>query len=98
VRTAERCFALLSKDRQALLHQKGATIPAVRLLDLLPNHPMITLPRAIGLLETTKPTAAKAIDALCRSRILKEITGKSRDRVYAYQRYLALLTKDTESP
>jgi Fic family protein len=96
VTTAQHTFALLNKDRQALLNQKGAALPAIRLFDLLPNHPIITLARAIELLGTTKPTASKAIDALRRSGILRETTGKSRDRVYAYHSYLQLLTKDTQ--
>jgi Fic family protein len=96
VATAERCFALLNKHRQALLHRHGTTIPAVRLLDLLPNHPILTLPSAMELLKTTKPTASKAIETLRGARILKETTGRQRDRVYAYQGYLDLLTKDTE--
>ena len=94
--TAQRSFALLNKDRQTLLKQRGTTIPAVRLFDLLPNHPITTIPGVIKLLHTTKPTAAKAIDALCRAKILRETTGKARDRVYAYHGYLQLLTKDTE--
>lgn len=96
VNTAQRCFVLLNRDRQTLLNQKGATIPAVRLFDMLPTHPMVTLASAIELLTTTKPTAAKAIDALVRASILHETTGKPRDRVYAYQGYLDLLTSGTE--
>lgn len=96
VATAQRTFALLNKDRQTLLKQKGATVIAIRLFDLLPIHPMMTLPLAIDLLETTKPTAGKAIDVLCKAKILRETTGKARDRVYAYHGYLQILTKDTE--
>ncbi len=94
--TAQRLFALLNNDRQMLLKQKGVTIPAIRLFDLLPNHPMLTLSGVIELLETTKPTAAKAIAALCQVKVLHETTGRARDRVYAYRGYLQLLTKDTE--
>jgi Fic family protein len=96
VATAQRTFALVSKDRQSLLKQKGATVIAVRLFDLLPNHPMMTLKSAIDLLDTTKPTAGKAIDVLCKAKILRETTGKVRDRVYAYHGYLQILTKDTQ--
>ncbi|MEX2120250.1 MAG: Fic family protein [Pirellulales bacterium] len=96
VSTAGRLFVLLNKDRQVLLRLSGVTIPAVRLFDALPSQPIITLPRAMELLETTKPTAAKAIEALRKARVLREITGKQRDRVYAYHGYLELLTKDTE--
>ena len=56
---------------------------------------MLTLQTAIELLDTTKPTAAKAIAALQQANILRETTGKKRDRVYAYHEYLQVLTKDT---
>jgi len=56
---------------------------------------MLTLPRAMALLQTTKPTAGKAIDALCKAGVLHETTGKQRDRVYAYQAYLKVLAQDT---
>jgi Fic family protein len=96
VATAQRLFALLNRGRQRLLATRAATIPAVRLFDQLPNHPILTLSRAIDLLETTKPTAAKAIAALEQASILQETTGKQRDRIYAYNQYLKVLTKDAD--
>jgi Fic family protein len=96
VTTAQRLFALLSKDRQRLLNSPGATVPAIRLFDALPRRPMVTLAGAMKALKTTKPTASKAINALKDAKILRETTGKQRDRVYAYHGYLHLLTSDTE--
>lgn len=96
VNTAGKLFSLLTKDRQRILQQTGVTIPAVRLLDQLPSHPIVTLPLAMKILETTKPTAAKAIEALRKAKVLSETTGKQRDRVYAYKNYLSLLTGDAE--
>ena len=98
VNAARRIFNLLGKDRRALARHKAATVTAVRLFDLLPEHPIVTLPRAIKLLKTTKPTAGKAIDALCKAGVLRETTGKRRDRVYAYDAYLKVLTEDTAQP
>jgi len=98
VRAATRLFALLGKDRRAAANHKAATVTAIRLLDLLPDHPIITLPRAMELLKTTKPTAGKAIDALCKAGILAETTGRQRDRVYAYTAYLKVLAEDTSEP
>lgn len=96
VDTAQRLFALLGRDRRTLTAHRRATVTAIRLLDLLPTHPIVTLPTAMELLETTKPTAGKAINALQKSGILRETTGKQRDRVYAYHDYLNVLTEDTE--
>jgi Fic family protein len=98
VNAARRIHALLGKDRQAVVHHKGTTIPAVRLFDLLPEHPIVTLAMTQELLETTKPTATKAIKALCDAGVLHEITGKQRDRIYAYQGYLKVLAEETDLP
>jgi Fic family protein len=97
VNTAGQLYTLLTKDRQQMLQQASVTIPAVRLLDQLPSHPIVTLPLAMRILKTTKPTAAKAIDTLRQAEVLSETTGKQRDRVYAYTNYLTLLTGDADS-
>ncbi len=91
VRSAERLFALLGKDRARLIGHDSVTLPAVRLLDLLPSNPVVTLPLAIELLSVSKPTVIKALDALVEAGILKETSGKRRGRVYAYQKYLDVL-------
>lgn len=94
VNVAQQLFALLTRDRQRLLDAAEVTIPAVQLLEKLPTRPMVTLGTVLELLDVTKPTATKAIAALQAAGILHEITGKKRDRVYAYQEYLRVLTGD----
>ncbi len=96
VAVSQRLFKLLSEDRRRLLAFKGATVPAIRLFDQLPTHPMITLAKATELLKTSKPTASKAIELLASLKMLRETTGKQRDRVYAYHAYLRALTKDAD--
>ena len=93
--TSQKRFALVGKHRQAVLKVDGVTVNALQLFELLPGNPLVTLGRVIDLLDTTKPTATKAIDILCRAKVLREITGKQRDRVYAYHDYLKLLSADT---
>lgn len=96
VTVAQSLFSRINTDRSALAGHPSATVTAIRLYDLLPKHPIVTLPLATELLETTKPTAIKAIKALEDAGILHETTGKRRDRVYAYRGYLDLLTRDTQ--
>jgi len=76
------------------MEHTGVTVTAIRLFDLLPTHPFVTLPLLIEALSMTKPTAVKAIAALEDAQVLRETTGKKRDRVYAYHNYLRLLTRD----
>lgn len=92
VATAQRLFALLNRDRRRLLAHRAATIPAVRLWEALPSRSIVTLPTVTSLMQTSKPTAAKALAMLCDMKILHEISGRRRDRVYAYQAYLTALT------
>ena len=80
--------------RFRLLSHAGATVAAVRLLDLLPSNPIVTVPRAATLLGTTAPTARKAVEVLEELGVLHETSGRQRDRVYAYQAYLQALTAD----
>jgi Fic family protein len=94
VRAARRLFALLGGDRARLLKHAQVTVSAVRLLELLPSHPVVTVPRAMRLLRVSKPTAIKAVGVLAGAGVLKETTGRRRDRVYAYQAYLDVLTGD----
>ena len=92
VRVAEQIFSLLAKDRSRLIARDNVTVPAVRLLELLPSRPVVTLPLATELLRVSTPTAIKAIAVLVELGILRETSGKRRDRVYAYQKYVDLLT------
>ncbi len=92
--TAQRLFALLSKDRRQLTGHAQATVASIQLLDMLPEHPIVTVPRAGTMLKTSAPTSRKAIDILAELGILRETTGKQRDRVFAYHKYLQILTGD----
>jgi Fic family protein len=98
VRSAQRLFSLVGVDRRRVSEHKAATVTAVRLFDLLPEHPKITLARATRLLGATKPTTGKAIDALVQAEVLQEVTGKKRGRIYAYRAYLDVLAEDTGIP
>ena len=62
-------------------------------LKLLPSNPVLIVPRASERLGITAAPARKAIDLLEELGVLRETTGKKRDRVYAYHAYLDLLTE-----
>ncbi len=94
VRVAQSLHALLGRDRRRLFSDARVTVAAVQLLDRLPRHPVVTVPRAAELLGITAPPARKAIELLTALKVLREITGKQRDRAYAYDEYLRILTGD----
>ena len=78
-------------DRVHLLALQGATASAIQLFDRLLGHPVITMQLATRLLETSKPTAAKAIELLIAAGILAEGGERKRDLLYRYQNFLQLL-------
>ena len=94
--TARDLYRLVTRDRERVLSAKGSSLTAVRLLELLPKKPAITIPGAVTLLKTTKPTAAKSIALLEKLGIVEETTGRKRDRAYRYTRYLDRLRSGTE--
>ena len=48
------------------------------------------------LVDTTKPTAGRAIELLVAANVLVKMTGRKRDRAYKYRRYLDRLPVGTE--
>ncbi len=96
VASARELFALVAEDRARVLGQPGTSIVALRLFEVLPRHPVVTVASAMKLVEATKPTVGKAIDLLVRAGVLVETTGKKRDRSYVYDKYLERLRVGTE--
>ncbi len=94
--TARRLFALVGSDRDRLLAAPTATVMSLRLLELLPRHPILTVTRAMKLLDSSRPAAGKAVKVLESAEILSETTGRKRNRTYSYVRYLDLLRSGTE--
>jgi death-on-curing family protein len=96
VASARELFALVASDRTRVLAQEGMSIMALKLFELLPSHPVVTVASAMRLVNTTKPTAGRAIELLVAGGVLVETTGKKRDRSFVYQAYLDRLRTGTE--
>jgi Fic family protein len=96
VASARELFALVAADRARVLAQSGTSVVALRLFELLPRQPMLTVATVMKHLETTKPTAGRAIELLLSAGVLVETTGKKRDRSYQYRAYLDRLRVGTE--
>jgi len=96
VGSAKELHALVTADGDRLLEHAQATVTALRLFKALPKRPILTVGAAMAMLETSRPTAARAMDALVAAGILEETTGRKRDRTFAYSRYLDHLKVGTE--
>jgi Fic family protein len=96
VDVAGKLFDLLGDDRRQLSSAQRATVSSLQLLDLLPEHPVVTVPLVAKLLKVSAPTARKAVDLAVNAGVLKESSGKQRDRAFSYHKYLQTLTGDDE--
>lgn len=96
VRSARELSALVREDRRRVLAVQGSLLAAARLFEWLPSHPILTINRPMQIIETTRPTASKAVSSLVEAGVLDETTGRKRDRRVAYRSYLKVLGEGTE--
>jgi Fic family protein len=95
VETARVLFKIFDSDRKRLMKHGDTVMAAIRLLEELPSHPILTIQMVTQILKMTKPTAGKAVDILCDLGILEERTGGKRNRVFGYRAYInALKARD----
>ena len=93
---ARSLLELVSQDRDRVLRSPDASMAGVRLFAQLARHPIVNVPMIVKLLETTAPTASKAVELLESLGILEEVSGRQRDRVFSYERFLKLLSSGME--
>jgi Fic family protein len=96
VASARELFAIVTADRARVLARDTTSVSAARLFELLPSHPIVTVASAMKLIDTSKPTATRAIETLVAAGLLVETTGRRRDRSFAYQAYIERLRIGTE--
>jgi Fic family protein len=89
--SARRLHRQVTEDRRKLLASDGVTVTAVQLFEALPKHPVISMPLVTRLLNTTKPTAGRAIEILQQADILREMGERKQARLYNYEPYVRLL-------
>lgn len=94
--SAKKISNLLESDRSKVSASSHAPGSALQVFELLRRMPFITSQNVIERTKLTPPTANSAIEQLRKLGILREITGKRRDRVYAYDRYLDILRDKAE--
>lgn len=57
---------------------------------------VLRIPETVEQLPISEPTVATAINHLERIGILRELTGRSRNKIFAYDEYLKILSEGTE--
>jgi len=96
VSTVQRLLALLAQDRAriAALGRRAGNIGLV--FEEFARRILLTVPRSQPRIALSAPTIRSAIAALADMGIVNELTGQRRNRVFAYQTYLAILSEGAE--
>ncbi len=86
---------LQEDHKKRLIAKKFSTPYAIALLDYLFERPHLTIKDASNHLKISYQAASTLIEQFVAAKILKEITGRKRDKRYSYWEYLAFLSEGT---
>ncbi|MEV5023085.1 Fic family protein [Sphingobium sp. LMA1-1-1.1] len=93
---ATRIVDLFKEDRERITVESDRAGSALRVHDLFQQNPFFTANQLVERTGLSAPTVNAALSDLERLGVVEEITGKRRGRVFAYRRYLAILSEGTE--
>jgi Fic family protein len=94
--TAVELVRLFAEDRQRIQTLGRSTSSALRVHEYMQRKPLINIGAAAETLNLSIPTVAGALKNLTELSIARETTGRQRGRVFAYDRYLQIVTEGTE--
>lgn len=96
VAAARRVIDLLDSDRKKIEGLGRPAASVLRVHQYAQTHPILSIATAAEEIGITFPTVAGALAHMQQLGILREITGKQRGRLFAYQGYLDILSEGTE--
>lgn len=94
--TSQIILRRFEEDSQKMEDLGRGAASARRVHHFLKKHPITSVPLAVKELGLTAPTVRSALEHLERMGIVRETTGKKRDRIYLYDPYVKILDEGTE--
>ncbi len=89
-----RVIELVTQLNRDILDIKGRPENTMKVLQAFYDSPMLSNKQLKQITELTTPTIDNAIKGMLEKRILKEVTGFSRNRVYSLHSYLKIFSSD----
>jgi Fic family protein len=97
--TARAILALREEHRAAVTtHLARAAANGHRVLEHLYERPIVSVADIQTLLGTTYPAASNVVTRLTELKILREITGYRRNRLFRYESYIQLFSETQAEP
>jgi Fic family protein len=91
VDTAKKINILFESDLAKIKNLGRVRISCIQVLEYLKKMPQTSVPLVSKDLNITAPTARSALTHMLDLGILVEMTGKKRDKIYVYRKYLDIL-------
>lgn len=88
--------AMFIEDAEKLNGLRRAAPTARQIFSVLQTQPLVTIGTAAERAGVSFPAATNGLENLRKQGIVSEVTGRARGRVFAYTRYLDLLSEGTE--
>lgn len=96
VQTAKSALALFEQDRQRLQTLGRTAGSALQVHAAMQRHPLMSIGRGAERTGLSQPTVSASLQRMTDLGMVREITGRQRDRLFAYDPYLQLLAEGTE--
>ncbi len=96
VATAQQLAKMFLADRSNIEKQGRRAGSALRVHEAIKTRPIASMQQVCRTTGLSFPAASTAMDLLVKLKIVRELTGKRRNRLYAYDRYLKVLSEGTE--
>ncbi len=96
VDSAHRLLALFRDDERRIGAHERSRASLLKAYSVLRMRPVIGINDLAVRAKLSFPTAARAVETMLEAGIVRELTGGKRNRVFAYDRYLAILAEGTE--
>lgn len=87
---------LFEQDANKISNLGRLRFSAIQIFEHLKKLPQVSVPSLSLSLGITQPTARSVLNQLVDLKILEEISGKQRDKIYVYQNYLQILERGTD--
>ena len=97
VSTAHRLGELFRDDRAKIELRGRRAGSALRVHEALKRRPILSLAQVKQSAVLSFPAASSAMELLAELGIARELTGRRRNRLFVYDRYLAILNEGTEA-
>lgn len=96
IKTAEQINILFEQDMTKIASLGRARFSCEQVFEYIKRLPQVTPAVVAENLNMTTPTARSMLNHMTSLDILNEISGKQRDKIYVYSKYLALLEEGAE--